>query len=120
MTVTTSRRQGCEIGHNSQLSAAGVLEAETVLLQQSYANLLRSPAPGLVQMPRCNLCAAVAETALSAAVISSEPSAALAAALTAHESQQAALHEALSLICMNWVCKEAVAIQQASTSFHVV
>lgn len=44
-------------------------------------HLLRSPAPGLVHMPRCSRCAAVADTAFRAALISSEPSAALAAAL---------------------------------------
>lgn len=49
--------------------------------QHAASHLLRSPAPGLVQMPRCSRWAAVADTARKAAVISSEPSAALAAAL---------------------------------------
>lgn len=65
-------------------------------------------------MPRCSLCAAVADTARSAALISSEPSAALAAALSVTTRRTRKAVSVAAAQSRAGLCDVVVAEQQAA------
>lgn len=77
--------QGSQSSHVTSCKSLAELHRTSVLEKHKTESIQQLT--GLVQMPRCSLCAAVADTARSAAEMSSEPRAALAAALTSTQSQ---------------------------------